>query len=242
MTGTEHRRKPRTGSSSSIPSPNTLQHVGQGQRTGPGLQAEREELPAARRVRLGSVQERQDRDSQRLCDHDRSADPWPGYRSGGESAVRFPGISFSPTAATPFVTLGNAFNSLASAAFRRHRSRTTTRRLRVGMELQHSATVRQRLRLNVGYYRQQRHRSEHPRATTISSSTACGPIPTLSANSPIDPGLPLGTINVYESDGKFVLQRTVGDREKRFSKGLQFERPTPTRSRSTKTRRTSRAW
>jgi hypothetical protein len=48
------------------------------------------------------------------------------------------------------------------------------------------------------------------------------PYPTLSANSPIDPGLPLTNINVYESDGNSSYQALWVTMTKTLSKGLQF--------------------
>jgi hypothetical protein len=48
------------------------------------------------------------------------------------------------------------------------------------------------------------------------------PYPTLSPNSPIDPGLPLTNINVYESDGNSSYQALWVTMTKNLSKGLQF--------------------
>jgi outer membrane receptor protein involved in Fe transport len=48
------------------------------------------------------------------------------------------------------------------------------------------------------------------------------PYPTLSPNSPIDPGLPLTNINVYESDGNSSYQALWVTMTKTLSKGLQF--------------------
>lgn len=48
------------------------------------------------------------------------------------------------------------------------------------------------------------------------------PYPTLSANSPIDPGLPLTNINVYESDGNSSYQALWVTMTKTLSRGLQF--------------------
>jgi len=48
------------------------------------------------------------------------------------------------------------------------------------------------------------------------------PYPALAANSPIDPGLPLSNISVYESDGNSSYNALWVTVEKRFAKGLQF--------------------
>jgi hypothetical protein len=48
------------------------------------------------------------------------------------------------------------------------------------------------------------------------------PYPTLSPNSPIDPGLPLTNIDVYESDGNSSYQALWVTMTKTLSKGLQF--------------------
>ncbi len=48
------------------------------------------------------------------------------------------------------------------------------------------------------------------------------PYPTLSPNSPIDPGLPLTNISVYESDGNSSYQALWVTMTKNLSKGLQF--------------------
>lgn len=49
------------------------------------------------------------------------------------------------------------------------------------------------------------------------------PYPTLSASSPIDPGLPLTNINVYESVGNSSYQAMWVTAKKRFATGLQFD-------------------
>jgi len=49
------------------------------------------------------------------------------------------------------------------------------------------------------------------------------PYAALSANSPIDPGLPLTNIPVYESDGNSSYQALYVDIKKHISKGLQFD-------------------
>jgi hypothetical protein len=46
--------------------------------------------------------------------------------------------------------------------------------------------------------------------------------PALSLNSPIDPGLPLGPITIYESDGNSSYNALWLTLQKRFSSGLQF--------------------
>ncbi len=48
------------------------------------------------------------------------------------------------------------------------------------------------------------------------------PYPALSAQSPIDPGMPLSNILVYESDGNSSYQGLWITANKRFAKGLQF--------------------
>ena len=57
------------------------------------------------------------------------------------------------------------------------------------------------------------------------------PYPALSASSPIDPGMPLGNILVYESDGNSSYNGLWLTAQKRFAKGLQF-RPSYTWSKS----------
>jgi hypothetical protein len=49
------------------------------------------------------------------------------------------------------------------------------------------------------------------------------PFPALSPNSPIDPGMPLSNILVYESDGNSSYQALWVKATKRFAQGLQFE-------------------
>ena len=48
------------------------------------------------------------------------------------------------------------------------------------------------------------------------------PYPVLAANSPIDPGVPLSNITVYESDGNSSYNALWVTAQKRFAKGLQF--------------------
>ena len=130
-------------------------------------------------------------------------------------------ISFSPTAATPFVTLGNAFNfaagsvSPASVAHNYHDAYVS----------EWNFNIQQQLGNDYGFmlgYFGSKGTDLNIRRNYDQFINGVRPIPTLSPNSPIDPGLPLGTINVYESDGNSSYNALWVTAQKRFSQGLQF--------------------
>ena len=130
-------------------------------------------------------------------------------------------ISYSPTAATPFVTLGNAYNfasgavSPASVAHNYHDAYVS----------EWNFNIQQQLRNDYGFmvgYFGSKGTDLNIRRNYDQFINGARPIPFLSANSPIDPGLPLGTIQVFESDGNSSYNGLWVTGQKRFSKGLQF--------------------
>ena len=68
------------------------------------------------------------------------------------------------------------------------------------------------------------------------------PYAALSASSPIDPGVPLSNITVYESDGIQPITRSGSRRRSVSPKDSSLTPPTPGRNRSTTTPAISRAW
>ena len=105
-------------------------------------------------------------------------------------------ISFSPTAATPFVTLGNAYNfasgfvSPASVAHGYHDAYVS----------EWNFNIQQQLGRDYGFmlgYFGSKGTDLNIRRNYDQFINGARPIPVLSSSSPIDPGLPLGTINVY---------------------------------------------
>lgn len=131
-------------------------------------------------------------------------------------------ISYSPTAATPFVTLGNAYNfasgfvSPASVAHSYHDAYVS----------EWNFNIQQQLGRDYGFmlgYFGSKGTDLNIRRNYDQFINGARPIPTLSSSSPIDPGAPLGTINVYESDGNSSYNGLWLTAQKRFSHGLQFD-------------------
>ena len=130
-------------------------------------------------------------------------------------------INFSPTKATPFVTLGNAYNfasgfvSPASVAPNYHDAYVSEWNFNIQQQLGNDYGIM------LGYFGS-KGTDLNVRRNYDQFVNGVRPIPLLSTSSPIDPALPLGTILVYESDGNSSYNGLWLTAQKRFSKGLQF--------------------
>jgi outer membrane receptor protein involved in Fe transport len=130
-------------------------------------------------------------------------------------------ISYSPTTAIPFVTLGNAYTvaggSVAPTSVVGNYKDAYVNEWNINLQQQFKGDFG----LMVGYF--------GSKGTDLNIErnynqlvNGARPIPALSASSPIDPGMPLGNILVYESDGNSSYNGMWVTANKRVTKGLQF--------------------
>jgi len=130
-------------------------------------------------------------------------------------------ISYSPTTAVPFVSLGNAFTAAGGSVA----PVSVAHNYKDAYVSEYNVNIQQQFRgdfaLMVGYFGSKGTDLNIERNYNQLVSGA-RPIPALSATSPIDPGLPLGNILVYESDGNSSYNGLWVTANKRIAKGLQF--------------------
>jgi hypothetical protein len=131
-------------------------------------------------------------------------------------------VSFSPTSSIPFVSFANAYSlasgivSPASVIQNYRDSYTQSWNFNIQQQLGANASIM------VGYF--------GSKGTDLNIArnynqfiNGVRPYPTLSLNSPIDPGVRLGNIIVYESDGNSSYNGLWVHGTKRYSHGLQFD-------------------
>jgi hypothetical protein len=131
-------------------------------------------------------------------------------------------VSFSPSTATPFVTLGDAF-SLASGSVS---PSSVAHSYKTAYVSEWNFNIDQQLGkdygVTAGYY--------GSKGTDLNMATnynqpinGVKPFAALSASSPIDPGVPLGNITVYNSIGNSDYDGLWVTGKRRFAHGLQFD-------------------
>jgi hypothetical protein len=131
-------------------------------------------------------------------------------------------ISYSPSTAIPYVTLGNAYTaaggsvSPVSVAHNYKDAYVSEWNFNVEQQLGHSYG------LTVGYMGSKGSDLNIERNYN-QPINGLRPYPTLSLNSPIDPGLPLTNIGVYESVGNSSYNAGWVDLKKALSMGLSFD-------------------
>lgn len=130
-------------------------------------------------------------------------------------------VSFSPTTATPFVTLANAFaaagGSVAPVSVAHNYQDAYFSEYNLNIQQQFGSDFG----LMVGYFGSKGTHMNVQRNYNQFSGGA-RPIPSLSASSPIDPGFALANILVYESVGNSNYNGLWVTANKRIGKGLQF--------------------
>jgi hypothetical protein len=138
----------------------------------------------------------------------------------GNPPYAFP-VSFTPSAATPFVSVGDAFalagGSVAPYSVAHNYKDAYVQQWNLGVEQQLGESFKLTARyvgskgtdLNIERNYNQLVNGVHPYLA-------------LAANSPIDPGVALSNITVSESDGNSSYNALWATAEKRLAKGLQF--------------------
>ncbi len=148
--------------------------------------------------------------------------PTLGLVSGlaGNPPYSFP-VSFSPSKAIPYVSLGNAFAlasgsvSPLSIAHNYKDAYFSEWNFNIQQEFAHNYG------LMVGYFAS-KGTDLNVERNYNQVTNGVRPYTALSASSPIDPGMPLSNIGVYESDGNSSYNALWVTLKKQFAKGLQF--------------------
>jgi hypothetical protein len=131
-------------------------------------------------------------------------------------------VSFSPSKTIPFVTLGNAFaaagGSVAPVSIAHNYKDAYVSEWNFNIERKVGPDVG----LMVGYFGSKgTHLNLERNYNQITNGVRI--YPALSASSPIDPGMPLSNIGVYESNGNSSYNGLWVTAKKQVAKGLQFE-------------------
>lgn len=202
------------------PTSDTLQHVGQG--GGPSLAYNQSAKNFQPRVGLAYDPFGKGKTMVRAAYGIYLDEPGFGLVTGlvANPPYAFP-VSFTPTAAVPFVSFSNAFSaaggSVAPTSVAANYKDAYVSEWNFGIEQQ----VRDDFKFTARYV--------GSKGTDLNIErnynqlvNGVRPYPTLSASSPIDPGLPLTNITVMESDGNSTYNALWLTAEKRFASGLQF--------------------
>jgi outer membrane receptor protein involved in Fe transport len=203
------------------PATDTLQHVGQG---GSGLSSAYNQSALNFQPRIGLAWDpfKNGKTVVRSAYAIMTDQPTVGMVTGLASNPpnAFP-ISFAPSTAVPFVTLGNAY-PLASGSVS---PVSIAHNYRDAYVSEWNLNLQQQFADNwglmVGYFGSKGSDLNIERNYNQPIG-GVRPYRTLAANSPIDPGMPLSNILVYESVGNSNYNGLWVTAQKRFAKGLQF--------------------
>ncbi len=203
------------------PSTNTLQHVGQGG-TGPALAYNQSAKNFEPRVGIAYDPFHTGKTVIRAAYAIMTDQPNLGLVTGlaANPPYAFP-VSFSPSTATPFVTMGNAFGAAGGTVS----PLSVAHNYKDAYVSEYNLNIQQQFggdfAVMAGYF--------GSKGTDLNIErnynqlvNGARPIPALSAASPIDPGMPLSNIFVYESVGNSNYNGLWLTANKRVSKGLQF--------------------
>ena len=131
-------------------------------------------------------------------------------------------VSFTPTTAVPFVTLENAFTQAGGLVSPGSVARSYKTAYVSEWNLNLEQQVGENSVLKIGYYANKG--TDLNMATNYNQPVnGVKPYPALSTSSPIDPGMPLGNITVYNSIGNSSYNGLWVQFVKRFSRGLQVD-------------------
>jgi len=130
-------------------------------------------------------------------------------------------VSFSPSTAVPFVTLGNAFSQAGGIVS----PTSVAQNYKDAYVSEWNVNIQQQFKNDfgfmVGYFGS---KGTHLNLEVNANQPVAGvrPFSALAANSPIDPGVALGTIGEYESVGNSSYNGLWVTAQKRLAQGLQF--------------------
>lgn len=203
------------------PTTDTLQHVGSG--SGPSTAYQQSALNFEPRVGIVWDPFKNGKTVIRSAYAIMTDQPTLGLVTGlaGNPPYAFP-ISYAPTAAVPFVTLGDAYGlasgSVApvSVAHNYHDAYVSEWNFNIEQQLGKDYAL-------TASYVASKGTDLNIERNYNQFINGARPYPALSSSSPIDPGMPLANIDVYESDGNSSYQAMWLTVKKRFAKGLQFD-------------------
>lgn len=203
------------------PTTDSLQHVGQG--SGPSVAYNQSALNFQPRVGLAWDPFHRGNTVFRAAYAIMTDQPTLGLVTGlaANPPFAFP-ISYVPTTAVPFVTLANAFPAASGSVA----PVSVAHNYKDAYFSEWNLNIQQNLggnyALTAGYIGSKGSDLNIERNYNQPINGA-RPYPALSASSPVDPGVPLSNILVYESDGNSSYQAAFVELKKALSNGLTFD-------------------
>lgn len=203
------------------PVTNSLQHVGQGG-TGPSLAYNQSAKNFEPRIGVSWDPFHTGRTVIRMGGAIMTDQPNLGLVTGlaANPPYAFP-VSFAPTTAQPFVTLGNAFTAAGGSVA----PVSVAHNYKDAYFGEYNFNIQQQIGNSFGImagYFGSKGTDLNIQRNYNQVTGGVRPVPKLSASSPIDPGFSLGNILVYESIGNSNYNGLWVTANKRVTKGLQF--------------------